>query len=235
MRFPKTYIGEYKRQLDLFRAKAQKQFSSVASEGLVSTGTTVFSMLTEDEKSGIIVSDGRVSMENFSMDDDFRKIKECRIGFIGFAGSLGGVQMAVPDFLASLNKFCDARERLVTASGAANMLYQYHCSLAGSGKKEGPSVSFLALFWDFKEKKCYLYLLEGMAHLRKTRYIIGSGTTAVGLSTIKDIKSANSRKDLLARGREVILSASSTDNATNRRMFYGLVENGVYSSGEEVL
>ncbi len=230
MKFPASYIGEYNTRLEFFRTKAREFLSSWEQQ--ISTGTTIFAMLSEDEKSAIIASDGRVSMENFSMDEEFRKIKECRIGFIGFAGSLGGAQLAVPEFIANLNKFCDTRNRPITASGAASMLFQYHRALTGN---ENSAVSFLGLFWDFKERKCYLYLLAGGAHIRKSRWVIGSGAQSVGLSYVKDLEPAKSRNDLLARARQTIAKAASADNATNVHMFYGLIENGSYSSGEEVL
>jgi 20S proteasome alpha/beta subunit len=235
MDFPRTWIDESRDRFKGFEGSMDALGSSTRNaaagqQNFVSTGTTVVAFMTQDKKRGIIASDGRVSMGNYSMDEGFQKVYNCRIGFVGFAGTLMLAQELMPVFRSDLNAICDSRGRPITASGASRRLFGYYLSAQKIG-----ALDLIPLFWDFKEERCYLYLMMGGSFLSRDRSAgIGSGSVLTAVS-VENAKPTNSLRVLLNYARRTLCGASSKDTATNKKMFCGIIDNGDFREREEVL
>ncbi|MEK9179939.1 MAG: hypothetical protein AAB897_00820 [Patescibacteria group bacterium] len=235
MKFPHTIIDAGRERLQSFEESLKKiNLAARASpDRHVKTGTTVVAFVSKDGQVGVIASDGRISMGTISFKEEYRKIFSCRIGFVGVAGSLTMVQLVMPNYRLDLNNFCDGRNRLVTASGAVHRLFQYY--LRAAQQEEG-QLELLPLFWDFEEKQCRLYALAGMCHVRMNHACaIGSGVGVNGLDIDRQYTPTNSKSRLIANARKYIIRASAKDGATNRHIFYGIIDKGKFDEKEEVL
>ncbi len=229
MEFPRTWIDISNSRLREFEADIKKRQQKNLLE--MRSGTTVIGLMTKDRKSGIVASDGRVSAGTYTADERFQKVYSCRIGFIGFAGALMLVQRLMPVYRADLNNACDSRGRLMTASGALHRLFDYYLRVDGNEE----AIELLPLFWDFKEKKCHLYLMFGGSHLsREKSACIGSGGNLAQLS-VSEFEPPNSLRALLSYARKTLTSVAEMDKATNRNMFCGIIENGDFRETKEVL
>ena len=240
--FPETYI-------DLDRQRFQENCLEIRklSEGIslrternpdsvISTGTTVVGLLTRDKKAGIIISDGQATAGSRAVKEDFKKVFDCRNGFVGVAGDAGLVQRIIPKFRLDLTSVSDARGELMTASGAAERLFGYQHATISSAMKHGmlSMAFFIALFWDAGDESCHLYSMEGTLFKHDRGVTIGSGGELITLD-IKDFDPPDSADELLEKGIQLVLRAGEADKATNRMIFYGLIKNGEFVLGKEDL
>lgn len=238
MNFPKTYIDLARDRISAFTEDLRREASSFSAvKSHATTGTTIVSLVSRDRKMGILASDGKVSGGVFSLKEDFPKVFDCRTGFIGAAGALGLIQRVVPAFRADLNTICDSRNELMTASGAGRRLFQFYVSSQSSLKNEEVLMAFIGLFWDKSEEVCHLYQLDGLSLLTREKErctTIGSGSFLI-IVDLENLPPLETKEQLLEQVRIALKKASSKDGATNRRMFYGMIDNGTFSKGEEVL
>lgn len=239
MRFPRTHVDESRERLDVFAASLKLPDGSplvLDDKKVFTTGTTVAAFLSRDKKVGVIASDGRVSYASYSMTESFKKIFDCRIGFVGFAGALTLVQRLVPVFRADLQNICDSRGRTVTATGAARRLFQYYLAVGGShAAGEIGGLAMISLFWDAGDERCHLYLFEGMSLLsRDYSTAIGSGSPLI-TPAVKNYQPLDSLEDIIRCVRKLFIDAADTDKGTNNRIFYGIIANGNFEEKEEVL
>jgi 20S proteasome alpha/beta subunit len=236
MKFPVTYIDLEKARLDDFRRnfKTPKLGTKV---NIISSGTVVIGLLTEDYKNGLIVSDGRVSANGTVVKEDFCKIFDCAVGFIGVAGAVALAQIIMKEFGIALGSICNYRDEPMTASGAARGLQRYYQALLGrlvNGDEFVP-LSLVSLFWDETEKRCYLYEYEGLSRLSRSQEriaAIGSGTLAIGsdIKAFPDQPPLRTKEELFNKAKD-LLTKPNPDTGINQEFFYGLISDGEFSSG----
>lgn len=235
MRFPETYIDQsYKNFLSFCSGIPDLVRESLSSNSIV-TGTTIIALMSRDRKRGVIASDGRVAAGTESFSEKFKKIFDCRSGFIGAAGELGLIQSTLPVFRADLSHICDSRDEPMTASGSARRLFSYYRALISYGTPA--PLALLMLFWDVNDKICHLYGLEGGSLLsRPVSATIGSGSALIKLEVEAFDSSDNISADELVQSvRALLRKAAGKDMATNTVMFYGLIDEGEFYFQEEGL
>jgi 20S proteasome alpha/beta subunit len=236
MNFPKTYIDRSEEILQSFSSNLIIYHPVKGDSKTIDTGTTIVSLMSPDKKVGLVASDGRVSAGYFSVDENFQKIFDCRIGFIGVAGALGLLQQLIPAFRLDLDNICDSRGEAMTASGGARRLFQYYQAMAmrAANSEFQFQTALIALFWDSEEKRCHLYKMQGMSFLTAERYAtIGSGATS---SVESDLRLAEQNKllpvtleEMKKEAARLIKKASNWDKGTNDRIFYGIIDNGIFT------
>jgi 20S proteasome alpha/beta subunit len=122
----------------------------------------------------------------------------------------------------------------MTASGASKHLFLFYSSAVGKTPADVPIISLLSIFWDEEDRSCHLYKLDGGSRLSEDRYAcIGSGGLFIEREA-KKLQVGNSKEELFFQAKSLLLAAAEEDKATNERVFYGLIENGHFSTGEEV-
>ena len=237
MRFPETYVDLSRKTLQEFAAGVREEMDR-AHSAFATTGTTVLALMSPDKKIGVIASDGRASGLPYVFDENFRKIFDCRTGFLGGAGLAGLIQKVARYFRLELSSISDARNEVITASGSAHRLHAYYtAALSAISQEEGipGGISFLGIFWDFHEERCHLYQFDGMAKFSRSKSAaIGSGSIIVKCD-VEDWEPKSTKDEILNDARNMLRKASGKDLATNTHMFYGVIVNGVFERGEEVL
>lgn len=243
MRFPETYVDLSRKTFQEFAVSVREELvvfakTDKAHNTFATTGTTVIALMSPDRKIGVMVSDGRASGLPYVFDESFRKIFDCRTGFFGGAGLAGLIQRVARHFRLELSSMSDARNEVMTASGSAHRLYAYYAAaLSAISREEGipAGLSFLGVFWDFHEKRCHLYQLDGMAKFSRPKSAaIGSGSIIIKCD-VEDWEPGSTRDEILGDARNMLRKASGKDLATNTHMFYGVIADGVFERGEELL
>lgn len=239
---------ELKTHIDILHERSKAFIAGLANSGLVraseegsktvlGTGTTVVGMLSVDKKVGIVASDGRALTGTQSLKEDFRKVFDCRIGFIGAAGGVGIIQMLMKQFREDLNQVSNSRSVPMTATGATGHLFRYYYAVMDQVVHGDFSsvCAFLPLFWDSENRICHLYSLEGGSRLSHRRWAaIGSGSHFIR-SILDELSPATSSDELLENARTVLRKAARQDKATNVNVFYGIIDNGKFRMSEEIL
>lgn len=231
MDFPRTYIDYDSKRFSSFKVAV------AAGNEVVQSGTTIVAFVSPNRKAGIVASDGRVSLGHRPVQEDFRKVFDTRIGFIGGAGELGLLQILVPEFRQALTEVCDSRDLLMTATGASRRLYHYYRAVFQEALKYQPEIgmAFIALFWDEEEARCHLYELIGGSFLTpKSGSTIGSGASGIW-KKVKDAVVPESAEELVDFAAQFLSEVPEVDTATNDRMFYGLIDDGEFDMGERRL
>ncbi|HUZ92669.1 MAG TPA: hypothetical protein VNG29_01580 [Candidatus Paceibacterota bacterium] len=235
MHSSENYINQSDKFFLQFKGDAERLCAS--GSGMEKAhGTTVVAFLTADKKNGIVASDGRISAGPRIMVEDFKKVFGVRTGFIGCAGALGMIQLVMSAFRVDLDNICNSRNVSMTASGSAKRLFRYYLEANRAGGNDG-GVEFIPLFWDKESGKCHLYSLVGMSRISgifSASAGSGSGSIAERMRNFKP-QEYHSAESLLAYAKDALRAAAAMDSATNRKFFYGLIRNGVFNEGEEVL
>lgn len=209
-----------------------------SSDKFLTTGTTIVAMVSDDNKIGIIASDGRVSGIPIIFDEKFKKVFDCRIGFLGVAGDLSLIQQIVPAFKLALDNICDTRGVLIPASGASLHLMHYYRTAINEYMKHGmqPQIAFLALFWDATGKKIHLYQFEGGAKLSGKKFLsIGSGSTFIQGQQMAYGEIPQTKEKMIERVKIMIKEVGKKDAGTNSNVYYGIIDNGKYTLTENYL
>ncbi len=239
--FPRTYIDAAAERPAEFGSSVAtiKDISASGGSGeQLKTGTTIVALTTRDRSVGVIASDGRVTLmpSHGIADSKFKKILSCRIGFIGTAGTVRALQIVVPAFNQSLGNISDRRKVPMTASGAAQHLFHF-AQHAATPDLFG---QFLALFYDFKDKKCRIYQVDAGSSLRRYQGYgsigSGSGTSLPYLdnkfrNTLESLP--ETKEGLFEEIRYIMQRVKERDSGTGGSTFYGVVDNGRFYSEEE--
>lgn len=236
MNFPETHINASEERLKEFAEAIQRDFRDVGTASLlkeeekVQSGTTILALLSPDEKVGVIMSDGRVTiLPSTIYADNFKKIFSCRIGFIGAAGALEIIQKVTPFFTGDIDDICDSRGSTMRASGATRRLFQYVSASKGL-------VGFLALFWDNIDAKCYLSAVQFGAYVRRHRFeSIGSGSARILPILNREFHARalpQSPEGLIELGTDLFKEVRIGDTATGANLYCGVINNGTFSFKE---
>ena len=227
MRFPRTYVNNTENGLRSFQASLVLP----GSTGSITTGTTILAMVSPDKKTALIASDGRVSGMQFIVQEDFCKIFDCRIGFVAGAGDLGLIQQLIPAFRVSLENICNARGKLMSASGAKTHLFHYYRHVVAESARRGmcASLALIALFWDGEARECRLYHLTGMSVLSENEFATtGSGGLLVEGQRIATPNRPTTKEEMVRSAESMIVGAAQKDGATNTNIFCGSIASGEF-------